>query len=365
MTDDRSCASNSDPARRLILGVLAALMVCASASQGAAKPDSARQAIIIRDVVRHHIMPRYDGLAGATAQLASAARGFCAKRGKADIAVLRGRFKRALTAWMGIEHIRFGPVMRKDRHYRFHYWPDKHNQGARQLRRFLRRADGVAPSARDLAEKSVAIQGFPALERVLFTDHAAALPKNQYLCGLMVAITGNLETMARETLSAWRKISRMPPDQRHIASLFRGLIEQLRIIKALKLERPLGKSAKNAHPRRAESWRAGHARENLIANLGALKALFAGERGGRGLRAALDKSGAEGDAAGAIDEAFDFALRFLRSRTLPLNRAVSDLKQRGRYVFMATHIENILELIADNLAPALGVPAGFNALDGD
>ena len=87
-------------------------------------------------IIAGHIVPRYQTLEAAIGDLSQAIEADCRDTIPGD-AVSRTAFKTALLAWQSIQHIRFGPVMVDNRHYRFEYWPDKHGQGARQVRKLL------------------------------------------------------------------------------------------------------------------------------------------------------------------------------------------------------------------------------------
>lgn len=341
-----------------------AVIILFPLSSAEAKSNAAQKAAIVRDLVTHHVIPRYKNLSAKSADLAQYATRYCRALKQSDMAELKTRYKAALTAWMGIQHIRFGPVMRKDRYYRIQFWPDKHGQGGRQLRKLLKSKNKPAPNLREIAIKSAALQGFPALERILFDPNSNALSENRFLCGLTIAITGNLAAMAKATHDDWRRYD-ISATNMVMVGLFRALNEQLRTIGELKLKRPLGKSFETARPKRSESWRSHMSRENMIANLEGLRGLFVGEKGRRGLRAALDVDGRGGDAGLAIDEALKFAANFLRLKPAPFVEAVTDKKLRGSYVFLVAHLSGILGFISEDLAPALDIPMGFNSLDGD
>ena len=59
---------------------------------------------VLRDVVDHHILPRYTTLAERTDALAAVAQQNCAP----DDAALRNAYHDAFDAWIAVSHLRFG-----------------------------------------------------------------------------------------------------------------------------------------------------------------------------------------------------------------------------------------------------------------
>ena len=72
---------------------------------------------------------------------------------------------------------------------------------------------------------------------------------------------------------------------------------------------------------------------------------------------------------GALDDllrlAFAQTLGTADSITRPLESAVSDPQERPKVVQLAREVTALKQLLAYRLTAALGIPLGFNALDGD
>lgn len=315
-------------------------------------------------ILTGHIVPAYARLDAGAGQLKEAIGASCKDGRRLDREPVRDAFRDALSAWMGVQHIRFGPAKSQDRHYRFQYWPDKHGQGARQMRRLLAAPIGDMPDARLIGQKSVAIQGFPALEQLLFPSREPKAEERAKRCRLAQAISGNLAEMASLTLADWKSYKPKDP-QEMIATLVRNLTEQLQIIADLKFKRPMGKSAKEARPRRAESWRSGRSFENIRQNYLALAALFNGGSGAHGLRSAMARDGEDGDAANAIAEHLSYGAAQAGKQKQTLSQIVGTQQGRALVTFLVQHTNATRELVLEHLAPALGVEMGFNAQDGD
>lgn len=90
--------------------------------------------------------------------------------------------------------------------------------------------------------------------------------------------------------------------------------------------------------------------------------MYEGE-GGPGFRHLLGP--AHEALAALMSKAFRQTLATARTIRLPLARAVADPAARPSVVQLATEVRALKELVSGKLAPALGTPLGFNALDGD
>ncbi len=310
-------------------------------------------------IITGHIVPRYRALQVATYDLSQAIEADCSDASPGD-AGSKAAFETALLAWHSIQHIRFGPVMADNRHYRFEYWPDKHGQGARQVRKLLSSGPAEVPSAKRIGESSVAIQGFPALERVLHgkTRDAAAA------CALAVSIGANLKAMSADIVREW---SAWQPGSVSDAGklLARNLADQLDLMAGLKLARPLGDSLETVRPRRAEHWRSSLSYAALAANFDGLHGLFTGENSRPGLRAWVISGGGPARQADQLAEHLKYGSTFIGWQTLPLHDAVSDREARDKAAFLVTHVRYTEKLVKSVVYPALGVAAGFNSQDGD
>ncbi len=310
-------------------------------------------------IVAGHIVPRYQALQAATGELSKAVTADCQDGAPGD-AGARAAFKTALLAWQSIQHIRFGPVMAHNRHYRFEFWPDKHGQGARQVRKLLSAGAAEIPPAARIGTSSVAIQGFPALERVIHGNTG----DGEAGCALAVSIAANLYSMSSRIVTEW---SSWQPDSVPETGklLARNLADQLDLMAGLKLARPLGNSLETARPRRAEHWRSSLSYAALAANFDGLHGLFSGENAQPGLRAWMIAGAGPARQANQLAEHLEYGATFVGWQKLSLHDAVSDPEARSKAVFLESHVRYTEELVKSALYPALGVAAGFNSQDGD
>jgi hypothetical protein len=87
-------------------------------------------------------------------------------------------------------------------------WPDKRGSVGKHLRRLLASGDYARLEPERFASGSVAVQGFSALERFLFsgditTDSFGKSEQGRYRCAVLATITGNLCRMAAEVVEEW------------------------------------------------------------------------------------------------------------------------------------------------------------------
>src|SRR5690606_27998816 len=87
-------------------------------------------------------------------------------------------------------------------------WPDPRGITLRQVQALLAAADPV-PDAAQLAGQSVAIQGLPALEYVLYRDKGLladpAHASNASACAYASAVAGNLANLGSELVNEWQR----------------------------------------------------------------------------------------------------------------------------------------------------------------
>lgn len=328
-----------------------------------------------------HVIPRYETLTGATAALDGRAAAFCKSPAADALPDLRAGFVTALDAWMGVQHLRFGPVQFLLRYDRFAFWPDQRNTGSRHLRKLLTASDPAALEPRAFGRGSVAVQGFTALERLLFgkDDGAAFFEGDEaaaYRCRLLRAITGNLAEMSAGVLedwrdgdSAYRRVLEAPgednayylDDKEVTLEFFKAFNGTLQMVADLKLARPLGGSLEKSKPRRSESWRSARSLDNIKTNLRALQALYAGE----GFAALVESRGGDPDLDKTLSLGLASALEAAESVRPPLSEALSDADARPQVETLLAEVRALQELATGRLAKALDLPVGFNAFDGD
>ena len=155
----------------------------------------------------HYLLPRYRQFAEAATDLDNALQQLCAKPDSATLDAARSAFHSATDAWMALQHVSFGPISLAFRAERINYWPERRNAVGRGLSQLLRQQNAAALEPQTFAQGSVAVQGLPALERLLFADDALAAVVAEgadFHCRLLAAIGANLAAIGTEVAAAWR-----------------------------------------------------------------------------------------------------------------------------------------------------------------
>lgn len=359
---------------RVIASVVTVLLLLATHPGNAAK-ETGVYAGLNKAAIEKHILPRYDALVTATVGLNEAAKAFCAAPGKKPISELQTAFGQTMDAWQDIQHVRFGPIDWFFRSQRVAFWPDPRNTIGKQMAELLSKHQSGSVEPELLAKDSVATQGLPALERLIFGDDAGKLksgPDAAYRCRYVEAIAINLAQMAKETRAAWREggdkafaavmQDYSKPDapyrepQEATLELFKALYLAVELAADHKLARPLGATQKDARPRLAESWRSERSLRNIQRNLAAAQDLYLNS-----FSAAVSDKAADA----AIRDGFASSVTAASALKQPLETAVQDAGARRQAEALATELLALKKLLGDRLPPALDIPVGFNALDGD
>jgi predicted lipoprotein len=363
--------------------LLAFLLLFAAAPAVAATEED--YLALNKSVVAGHVLPRLKAFADAAAGLPPAAETACTSRSAADVKALQAAFGKAMDGWEGIQHVRFGPVEFFSRGSRIFFWPDPRNSVGRQLGEVLAKKTPGDITEAAIAKDSVAVQGFPALERLLYDDGAAAklasrTAEADKACAAARAISANLATMARDMSAEWSEgadayaldLEKAGPEHvrfmRHrevTLELFKSLYNAVELVADHKLARPLGASLQAARPKLAEAWRSDRSLINIRLNLAAAQTLYAGEGKGESPSTFLRDVAGEKELDELLTRAFAQTLATSEGIKGTLEAAVADAKARPQFDKLAREVKALKALLAQRLAPALGVPVGFNALDGD
>ena len=302
------------------------------------------------ETAQAHILPGYAAFEAATATLADKAQQTCETSG------LVPAFHLAFDAWMGVQHLRFGPVETDGRALAIHYWPDAKAAGAKAQRALLQ-SDPAKLTPKAFSEQSVAARGFMALERLLFP--AEPLPGDP--CALIRATTANLALTAAQINADWQNgygqtliTAGQPgnstyltrPEARQV--LFTQLATGLESLDDGRLGRPLG-SFELPHPDRAEARASGRSARNVLLALQAMRQMVE----------TLTPDAPQTMAA------FDHAIGLTAALDDPTFAGVATPAPRLKVEAVQQAVQHIREVILTELAAEMDVGIGFNAADGD
>lgn len=358
---------------------LAALALMAAASSAAGAPlETEAFARVNAALAENHVLPRYARLAAAAEAFAHASRDLCAApRNDAAHSRAQAGFRDALAAWMGVEHVRFGPVEVLMRGHRFYFWPQARAKVAAAVRKAIAAGDQSALHPPRIAKANVAVQGLLAAEVLLYGDEPQRAVSSAAGCALLTGVAANMRGMAADLVADWRDgsapfartVTRPGPKNEYFDShqeatraFFKSLHDSLQLIADVKLKPVIGDSPGKTRPRLAESRLSGRSLANVIDNLAALRELYEGGNGpglGDLVRTADPKLHR------LLRKAFRITLETARSVGAPVEDAAADAALRPGVEKLALQVKALRQVVRDRLAPALGFPVGFNSLDGD
>lgn len=300
--------------------------------------------------VADHILPGYAGFAQATADLADQAATDC------NAATLRPAFDAAYDAWVGVQHLRFGPVEQDGLGLSIAFWPDPKGSGAKAQLGLLT-GDPAALTPNRFAEQSVAARGLTGLERLLFPK--APLPADP--CALIRATAADLARVAAQVDQGWtdgydlilltageagNTVFLTRSEVRQV--LFTQIIAGLEFAKDQRLGRPMG-SFETPHPERAEAVASGRSQRNLVLSLQAMQAMV---------------TTLSPDVPGTM-AGFDRAVRLATGLDDPVFAGVATPTGRLRVEAVQQAVAALIDTALAELGPELDVGIGFNAADGD
>ncbi len=301
---------------------------------------------------------QFDGFRIASKALASSAASYCDKTISHEDYLKA--FETAWLAWAPLDSYQFGPMEQTSGALRANFWPDKKNFVGRSLKRILAKPADQQRDPTVIAAGSAAGQGFPAIERLMFSD----LPE----CPAIVGISGHLHQLSNELYDGWfakdgwADLARAAgPDNPIYASdkeftkrIYTALDFGVIRIADARLGRPLG-TFKRSFPKRAEAWRSGLTMKIIHAQLDGIAQMiefgFAGD-----VR--------EPDRAWML-KVIEQAHKKARSIGQPIFEAVKEPSSRIRVEALKTKMLYIQEQLAQDIGPNLGVETGFSAADGD
>lgn len=341
----------------------------------------AEYARVNADLLEHHVLPRYEHLADAASAFAASAAAFCTGGQGVDLSTVRERYHDIMDAWMAVQHIDFGPVELLMRSFRLYFWPGSRGKVADALHSLTSEGLDEALSKEKFSAASVAVQGLPAAEYLLYeafdakTAEAAGTPQ----CATLTAIGNNLESMAAGIVADWRggnmgfanAFLNPGADNIHYDShrsatleLFKSLHGGLETVADVRLGPAAGESVDTARPALAESRASDRALRNIVIILEALEALYLGD-GGAGLSEMVVNHGGDDKLDPLMRKAFRLTTESARAVEPPLEEAVADAGRRPAVDTLLTRVRALAQITGERVAPALGVAVGFNARDGD
>lgn len=352
----------------LALG-LAALPQAANAGPKAEK--------VLAEAVDDVIRPGYHRFEAASGSLATAMNDLCKSPSDAARTAAETAFGETIKAWGGIEFLRSGPALEKNRFERVLYYPDRKGIALKQVQAILSKKDESATTAANLSGKSVGVQSLTALEFVLFgTGHEVLTTETAgHRCRYGAAIAESVHGIAGELAAAWdapdgiaadwKKPGPDNPvfrtDDEAITELVGTMVHGLEMVREQRIEAFYsGADAEQAaKPKLALFWRSQKTWEILTANLLGLSDLW---------KKAHMESMLKDDQrsiASSITFVLKAATREAAKISPDIAAAVASPDETAKMDFLLLNTKDAITRISDDYGSALGIGAGFSFSDGD
>ena len=354
---------------RILSGLCVALFAAVPAAAQPVEPGVGGR------ITQGFVQPTLAAFADAASGLSESLTALCTTATRGALDSSRQAFAATVAAFGGVSVLRFGPLAAENRFERLFFWPDARGVTPRQVEALIASADENALAPDGLSTKSVAVQGLPALEFVLFgTGFETLLSESQaYRCRYGEAIGANVAGLASAVETAWgpegefaRSFTAPAPDRDPYRSapevageLVKALGTGLQFVRDAELLPALGEDIERARGRRAPLWRSDLTFTLVHAQIEGLAALLASAE----LDAALTQE------AGSNLDAIAFDLRYageaIAKIAAPAETAFADDEDRERIRYSTVALKSAQANINERLSADLGLTMGFNALDGD
>ena len=320
------------------------------------------------------IRPGYRAFEASADTLAETTAAFCKAPSEASRKAVDDAFRQAVTDWGRIEIVRIGPVLNDNRFERILFYPDRKGTGLKQVQALLKKQDEADADIAAMEGKSVAIQGFGALEFALYGTGSETLMEepDSFRCRYAAAVAAHIRATASQLVAAWDAPDGVQRDWKHpgpqnpvfrtgkeaITALLGILVHGAEAVRDQRIE-TFYRNGGTARPKSAVFWRSGNTWTSIDANIEGLHALF-------------DKSGM----IGLVDPNFlsiggniDFVLKSLH-RVAPtidadIEKAVTTPEEQQKIAFLLVNTRDLILRLNGEYGGAIGLGAGFSFADGD
>lgn len=350
------------------------LSTCLMAKSVAMQPADLPAAGLGAQLTQGYIAPAMSDFRTAATKVHRAIQEVCQPKAHGSTHDVEQAFRQLVLAWSGIEFLRFGPLVDANRFERIYFWPDPRGITARQVQALLAQPAAEIPDALALAKQSVAVQGLPALEYTLYRESgllsADAGPGRESTCVFANAVAGNIEHIADELAAQWKVggpyaqlFSSPAPDnplyrdtQEVAAEMIKALSTGLQFQRDVKLAPALAQGPDHSKARRAPFWRSNQTVVSLEGAVGGMLAFYRAADLPFGDSAWIDEN---------VQGELQRTLEHLSALSAPTEQLFTDESGHRQLVLVKLLVGNVKDLVDQDVAPALGVRIGFNALDGD
>lgn len=334
---------------------------------------------IAGELIIRHITPGYREFQEQTSKLELLTQAFCQNRPTARLQTLQDQWRQTAKSWQKVQFIQFGPTESFHRGQRVFFWPDKNNARERQLRQTLalKKPQLLEPKALEFA--SVAIQGLPALEILLFRSNppliAEPSPSNtsNYPCQYLKAVATNLNEIAAELRDEWSEPNRFGTKLKNagargneyenhqlvVSLIFNHLHTHLMALAELKLGFPLAESPESAKPGRLEGYWSKSSLAFMKVNLIQSQNIFLTTFAPRLVALGRSKN------SNRVEQKFTACLAIIEQINDPIENTLNQKETWEKAQKLRQAVLDLAQLSETDVGNPLSLQLGFNGLDGD
>jgi len=355
-----------------------AFVSAATAQEGAPsravlEPEAVRQ--VVEKAIDGFIRPGYRHFHQEAVGLAADMDALCRTPSPTTLAAARKGFAKAARSWARIEIVRTGPAIEENRLERILFYPDRKSTGLKQVQALLANPDESATQAAGLKGKSVAMQGFGALEFVLAGTGSENLVTAQgdFRCRYGRAVSQNIEELASELVALWdapdgvqRHWKQPGPDnplfrteQEAMTALLGILVHGAEMVRDQRIETFYKGADRPAFPKQAIFWRSQNTWTMVDGNLEGLRDLILTSE----LVELLPSD--QRSIIGSIDFVLKSLSRVVKTLDPDVEAIVGAPAGRQKLDFVLVNGRDLINRLNDDYGSAIGPTSGFSFSDGD
>ena len=346
-------------------------------TQAPVPTDALKKSVAL--AVDQFVIPAYGQFKGTAESQNDAYARLCSAPSEEALADVQNSFADVVKTFSRIEAFRFGPARDDNRFERLLFWPDPRGRGLQQVQSLLLEKDESATSLETLQQKSVAVQGLLALDFVLFGTgyEAQATPEGAFRCRYGATMAQSVLHISNALYDGWSAPggygdlmkSAGPEDVRYkstgeaMQEFLRAAREQLQILRDTKLMPPLQDSVDTAKPKLAPFWRSDLTLLSMISNVEGIADLVDSWSLENALPA--DRQYLTEQLALELGMARDALNQTEVSADRTFEGHLSTQEDYDRLTYASLPLTGAITLLTGDVPAALGLIAGFNAMDGD
>jgi predicted lipoprotein len=337
------------------------------------EPEAIRQ--VIEKAVDGFIREGYRVFQLAAGDLAEDMASLCSAPSPASLAAAKNGFAKAARSWARIEIVRTGPAIEENRLERILFYPDRKSTGLKQVQALLAKPDEAATEVASLKGKSVAMQGFGALEFVLAGTGSESLtgPEGNFRCRYGRAVAQNIKQIASELAAKWDAADGIQhhwknpgPDnplfrteQEAMTALLGILVHGAEMVRDQRIETFYRGEDKPVFPKQAIFWRSQNTWTMVAGNLEGLRDLIR-------VSELVDLLPSDQySLVGSIDFVLKSMMGVVEEMNPDIEAAVADTAERQKLDFLLVNGRDLIDRLNDQYGGAIGLTSGFSFSDGD